>query len=92
MAHGNESRRAPSVRRTYAPCRNDHVGEVIEGSVEGLWKCGTCNEVNGGHSTHACQFVPFMHEHLGHEPVYIDSWKTYRQVLRQNGWHNELAD
>jgi len=79
-------------RRTYARCAGDHIGEVIDGSVGGSWLCGNCGEWNHTNSTHACQFVPFVHEHLGHEPVQINSWKEYRSHLQANGWHNELAD
>jgi hypothetical protein len=78
-------------RRTYAQCSGGHIGEVKEGSAGGTWKC-ECGVINSTHTDHAVQFIPFMHEHLGHEPVLVDSWKTYRNVLRQNNWHNELAD
>lgn len=79
-------------RRTYAQCAGEHIGEVIEGHPAGTWKCGTCQRVNSSNNTNACQFVPFYHEHLGHEPVYVDSWKSYQNTLRANGWHNDLAD
>lgn len=79
-------------RRTYARCVGDHIGQVVDGSVEGTWKCGTCGAINQAYHTHAVQFVPFWHEHLGHEPVYVDSWKTYKSILKQRGWHNVLAD
>lgn len=79
-------------RHSFAQCAGGHIGEIIEGSIEGVWKCGVCENVNLSQNTHATQFVPFWHEHLGHNPVYVNSWKSYRSILRANGWHNDLAD
>lgn len=79
-------------RHSYTQCSGGHIGEVVDGSVGGTWKCGTCGQVNSSFEDHAVQFIPFLHEHLGHTPVMVDSWKSYQKILRTNGWHNELAD
>lgn len=46
-------------------------------------KCGTLMEhiVLGGKSY---VFKPLWHPHLGHTPVYIDSWSKFKQELRKN--------
>jgi len=36
-------------------------------------------------------FKPFWHEHLGHHPVYIDSWSRYRKELEKTNSANVLA-
>jgi len=36
-------------------------------------------------------FKPFVHEHLGHEPVMVESWGHYKKLLRARGLNNELA-
>jgi len=36
-------------------------------------------------------FTPFWHPHLGHDPVYIDSWKTYKEELWKRNKSNALA-
>ena len=85
--------RAHSATR-YLQCAGDHVSAISEtrlvpGGYE--WLCGRCQTWNLVHTNHAVQFVPFYHEHLGHEPVYIDSWNTYRRELEKIGGHNDLA-
>lgn len=90
------------TRTRYMSCTapDGGVGQVLEiraaaGGYE--WNCSKCQGWHLERTNHACQFVPFWHEHLGHEPVYIDSWKTYRQALAEvrgfSGVHaaNELA-
>lgn len=36
-------------------------------------------------------FTPFWHPHLGNKPVYIDSWRKYKQELSKLGCANPLA-
>lgn len=82
-------------RTTFKQCTGGHVGEVadVEPAVGGYaWKCGKCGVMNHEYTNDACQFVGFWHPHLGHNPVYIDSWKTYRRELQKIGAHNSLAD
>jgi hypothetical protein len=84
----------PHTMKRYLQCTGGHVSEQGETrSVPGgyEWLCGKCQTWNLVHTNHAVQFVPFWHEHLGHEPVYIDSWKTYRRELEKIGAHNVLA-
>lgn len=95
MAHGNDSRVSPATRRTYLQCPGGHVSERVVVDIRGnevFWKCGKCGLINRYFDNHACQFVPFYHEHLGHEPVYVDSWKSFRRELASIGAHNQLAD
>jgi hypothetical protein len=73
-------------RSTYMACTGPDggVGQVLEmksGSGGYEWKCSKCQAWHFQQTNHATQFVPFWHEHLGHEPVYVDSWKTYQKAL-----------
>jgi len=86
------------ARRRFMTCTapDGGVGEVLETrSVQNgyEWKCSKCDGWHTEHTQHSCQFVPFWHEHLGHEPVYVDSWNSYRQELGKISPHavNELA-
>ena len=36
-------------------------------------------------------FEPFWHPHLGHKPVWVESWGHYRQLLKERNASNELA-
>lgn len=53
-------------------------------------RCGalTKHVVMGGKS-HV--FKPFWHPHLGPQPVYIKSWKHYKQELSKCGGANAYA-
>lgn len=93
-----QSKRSPCTRTTYMCCTGAEggVGQVLDtraasGGYD--WQCGKCQQWHFQLTNHAAQFVPFWHEHLGHEPVYIDSWKTYRRRLEELSPHakNELA-
>jgi len=86
--------KAPSSRRTFMQCSGGHVSEVQWRLAEPgarVWECKVCGLMNRVHTNDACQFIAFWHEHLGHQPVHIDSWKTYRRELEKIGGHNELA-
>ena len=83
-----KSRLAPSTRRRFMTCSaNDGgVGEVMETRVVASgfeWRCSKCQGWHFVQTSDAVQFVPFWHEHLGHSPVYVDSWKTYRRALAE---------
>ena len=93
-----KSKLSPSRRRRFMTCtaNGGGVGELLETRfvLSGYeWRCGNCQGWHFQQTNDSVQFVPFWHEHLGHEPVYIDSWKTYRQKLAEIGPHvrNELA-
>ena len=53
-------------------------------------KCGNLMEhvVIGGKS-HV--FRPFWHPHLGHTPVFIDSWRSYKKELTQRNLASPLG-
>jgi hypothetical protein len=90
---------APHSRTTYMACTGEQggVGQVLErqycqGGYE--WLCSKCQGWHFVNENNATQFVPFWHENLGHQPVYIDSWQTYRAHLAAVSPHarNELAN
>jgi hypothetical protein len=44
--------------------------------------------VGGKHYT----FEPLWHPHLDHKPVYIDSWRKFKQELRRRNLSSEYVD
>lgn len=66
--------------------------EVIARDSTHLGKCACGGRFAWVPSAQVAVFKPFVHEHIAHKPVLIESWKQYRQILRQNNLHNELAD
>lgn len=53
-------------------------------------KCGSLMEhvLMGGK---AYVFKAFWHEHLAHKPVYISSWRQYKEELSRNNLANPLG-
>jgi len=53
-------------------------------------KCGLLMEhtLMGGK---AHVFKPFCHPHLGHKPVFIESWRQYKEELSRNNLANPLG-
>lgn len=74
--------------------RDGKVREVRVKSLDDAPPC-ECGErmewVPSLATNHVTEFKPFWHPHLGHRPVYIDSWKTYRNELAKVGRSNVLA-
>jgi len=65
--------------------------EVIAKSVGKLPRCTCGGRTEWVPSVRVNVFKPFVHEHLGHEPVRIESWSQYKRILRERNLHNELA-
>jgi hypothetical protein len=76
-----------------AQCGNcGKIEEVIARSVEGFSRCKCGGKMEWVPSVRVNVFKPFVHEHLGHKPVRIESWSHYKRILRERNLHNELAD
>lgn len=65
--------------------------EVIAENTRKLGKCKCGGRREWVPTANVATFKPFVHEHLGHKPVLIESWQQYRRILKANNLVNELA-
>ena len=66
-------------------------GIVSAANTRQLGKCSCGAQLEWVPSCNVAVFKPFVHEHLGHEPVLIKSWKHYKEELKKAGGYNELG-
>jgi len=81
------------VLRYDVECSNcGRRGEVVAKNTKRLGRCSSCKgKLIWVPTAQMFAFRPFVHEHLGHTPVQIESWPQYRQILRERNLNNELG-
>lgn len=68
------------------------VKEVVAKDTTNLGLCVCGGRMEWVPGVRVNVFKPFIHPHVGHKPVLIESWQQYKSILKANNLHNELAD
>lgn len=66
--------------------------EVTAKDTKNLGRCDCGGRLEWVPGVRVAVFKPFVHPHIGHKPVLIESWRQYKDLLKANNLHNELAD